>query len=382
MRIVFFTGVIPTSPALTRRAGLVAKNLMRRGHSVRILCLSTRYYTAGREAIPAGLDIECVGQYHHDARYRRKSVLLYIPEVFRIAARTMKIISAYRPHAVHIFTAHPSSLVLLILLRIAGYRVCFDVDDLNSAQATAAGYGGIAARIYAVCERTVPRMAWKVTVCSRYLRRMYPGAILLPNMYEKENFVRNRVTRSRASHRTTVAYLGMMGFYHGEQWIIRLIPAILRKNEGIRFLFIGWGEGENRARGLVSRLGVGKYVRFTGRLSYRRAVRRLSGADIGLLPMEDAPLYRARHPLKMVDYMAAGVCCVASKVGEAERFIHHGVTGILVPPGDGKAMVDAILYLADHPHVRKRIARAGRKSVTRLAVERQFGRWMKLYGTR
>jgi len=332
-----------------------------------------------KEETPSELNIEFVGQYHHDIRYRRTHLLFYVPELLKIAIRSLKCIVSFRPHAVHIFTAHPSSLLLLVVLRFFGYRVYIDLDDLNSTQAQAAGYSRIAVRIYSALEKTIPSFARKVTVCSHYLQKKYPGSILLPNMYDKEDFSHLPIRSDRKRGWTTVIYLGMMGLYHGEKEIIKCIPSMLNQEKKLRFVFIGWGEDEADARALARHLKISRYIRFTGRIPYRRAVKWLSRSDIGLLPMEDTSLFRARHPLKMLDYMAAGVCCLASNVGEARHFIKNRFSGILVPPGDMSELSQKIVYLSHHPAIRERIAQEGQKAISVLEVGRHIHRWASLY---
>jgi len=379
MRLVFFAGVVPTSPTFFRRVCLVAKYLGKKGCSVKILCLSQSYYSGKREESPPGFDIEFVGQYHHDQKFRRLHPIFYLPELFRIALRSLRAITLFRPGVVHIFTAHPSSLFLLVLLRIFGYKACIDLDDLNSAQAQAAGYSQMAVKIYSFLESIVPGMAFKITVCSHFLLKKYPGAVLLPNMYDREEISRLPVGKGREGKWTVVVYMGMMGHYHGEKKIIKMIPHVLRQEKHVRFLFIGWGEGEGETRTLARRLNVQRHVRFTGRLPYRSAMKRLASCHIGLLPMEDAPLFRARHPLKMIDYMAAGVCCIASDVGEAGHFIKDGVSGVLCSPGNNKGLAQKIVELVRHPKIRKKIGRKGRHAVSVLEVRRHIKKWEDLY---
>jgi len=139
------------------------------------------------------------------------------------------------------------------------------------------------------------------------------------------------------------------------------------------------GEDEADARALARHLKISRYIRFTGRIPYRRAVKWLSRSDIGLLPMEDTSLFRARHPLKMLDYMAAGVCCLASNVGEARHFIKNRFSGILVPPGDMSELSQKIVYLSHHPAIRERIAQEGQKAISVLEVGRHIHRWASLY---
>ena len=47
-------------------------------------------------------------------------------------------------------------------------------------------------------------------------------------------------------------------------------------------------------------------------------------------------------PLKLFEYMAAGLPIVASRSGQIDQVIEHGVNGLLYPPGDVEGLLAAI----------------------------------------
>jgi glycosyltransferase involved in cell wall biosynthesis len=52
--------------------------------------------------------------------------------------------------------------------------------------------------------------------------------------------------------------------------------------------------------------------------------------DIGLAPLVDDAFNRSKSAIKLLEYAALGLACVASDVGEYRDFIQHGVSGLLV----------------------------------------------------
>ncbi len=68
-------------------------------------------------------------------------------------------------------------------------------------------------------------------------------------------------------------------------------------------------------------------------------------ADVALYPFDDTLLNRTKCPVKLLDLLAAGVPVVADAVGQVAESIRHGETGLLVPPGDDAAFIDAITSL-------------------------------------
>lgn len=61
-------------------------------------------------------------------------------------------------------------------------------------------------------------------------------------------------------------------------------------------------------------------VRWLGPLPYGEAARRMAGWSVGLLPRNDAPGAQESCPLKVLEYLAAGVPCVGSHRGAARRY--------------------------------------------------------------
>src|SRR5260370_6905525 len=68
-------------------------------------------------------------------------------------------------------------------------------------------------------------------------------------------------------------------------------------------------------------------------------------------------------PLKVYEYMAAGLPVVASRIGQLEDLIKPDVNGLLVPPGDAPALAAALDRLQADPKLRTRLGRMGRMMV-------------------
>ena len=122
------------------------------------------------------------------------------------------------------------------------------------------------------------------------------------------------------------------------------------------------GDGEDRTglEALTADLGVADRVRFLGFRSDVAAV--MSALDVLLVPSTMPEAF----PLAILEGMAAGRPVIATWVpGGIPEIVEDGVTGLLVPPYDPGALATAITRLLIDPHLRERLANAGR---TRVAV--------------
>ena len=126
--------------------------------------------------------------------------------------------------------------------------------------------------------------------------------------------------------------------------------------EGRRLVWIFAGEGPEREalRQAVEGLGDAVSVRLPGQVKDVETL--LSAADLFCLPSRYEGLGVA-----LLEAMAAGVPCVASRVGGMAESLIHRETGLHVPVGDEDALARAIQSLIDDPELARRLADGGRR---------------------
>jgi len=95
----------------------------------------------------------------------------------------------------------------------------------------------------------------------------------------------------------------------------------------------------------------------------------LAAADCGIAILKPIPLYGTTYPNKVFDYMAAGRPVVLAIDGVIRKVVEDARAGLAVPPGNPRALADAVRTLADDPSAARTMGLRGRS-----AVERDFGR--------
>ncbi|HEV8115653.1 MAG TPA: glycosyltransferase, partial [Acidimicrobiales bacterium] len=85
--------------------------------------------------------------------------------------------------------------------------------------------------------------------------------------------------------------------------------------------------------------------------------------DVAVAPYPASATYFS--PLKLYEYLAAGLPVVASRVGQIPDVIEDGRTGRLCPPEDPCALAEAVLGLRKDPEAAAALAAAGRAMVER-----------------
>lgn len=132
---------------------------------------------------------------------------------------------------------------------------------------------------------------------------------------------------------------------------------LLRGYPNIVAMLIG-REHDESLRRLRDKLGIATRVSFLGFMT--EPWRYVRGAHLFVMPS------RAREglPKALLEAVCVGVPIVGSAVGGIPEIIEHGVSGLLVPGGDAKALASAILSVYNNYEVAKVRADNARRKIT------------------
>jgi glycosyltransferase involved in cell wall biosynthesis len=106
----------------------------------------------------------------------------------------------------------------------------------------------------------------------------------------------------------------------------------------------------------------------------------LAAATVGWIPFQHTPNNARAVPLKLLEYMAAGLPVVASDLGFLGRIVRREECGLLVPPDDPEAHARALARLLTHPDEARTLGDRGRRAVeARYTWEVEAKRLLALY---
>jgi glycosyltransferase involved in cell wall biosynthesis len=166
---------------------------------------------------------------------------------------------------------------------------------------------------------------------------------------------------------TLAVFAGAFRSWHGAVHLARAIRRLReRGRRDIGALFIG--EGPELARVQAEAAGL-EHVVFTGPLPHAQMPASLAAADIGVAPFDlgaHAPLSLGFYwsPLKIFEYMAAGLPVVAPAVARIPTLVEHAREGILYDPADAGALAATLEQLTD-AGLRARLGAAARARAER-----------------
>ena len=136
--------------------------------------------------------------------------------------------------------------------------------------------------------------------------------------------------------------------------LIEAAAELAPRHPELFLVFAGDGPLRAELEARAVRAGLGERTRFLG---YRSDLARIhAGLDVVALPSHSEGL-----PLAVLEAMAAARPVVASRVGGLPEAVEHGVTGLLVAPGDRRALVEALEAMLLDPGRRRALGRDARR---------------------
>ena len=157
-----------------------------------------------------------------------------------------------------------------------------------------------------------------------------------------------------------VTFVGTLKPWHGVDVLLRA-RAHAHKDWQLRII----GDGPMRAEldDLARSLGID--VDFRGAVAPDAIPQHMAGTAIGVAPYPamDTDSDQYFSPLKVYEYMAAGLPVVASRVGQLPEIM--GESAYLVPPSDPEALAEALDALVANPVERARVGSDNRRQAER-----------------
>jgi len=224
--------------------------------------------------------------------------------------------------------------------------------------------------------------AWRVIVCSRYMKNevmrafdcpsdkidvVYNGVDSNPFTFSWPEHERQRKRLQYAQpQEKIVLYVGRFVREKGIHLLLNAASAILCQQPQTKFLIVGGGHREKLER-FVRWFGLEDRVIFTGFMSNRALHELYRIADAAVFPSLYEPF-----GIVALEAMASGVPVVSSDAGGLSEVVLHDVTGTLSFAGDGDSVAWAVLRVLND---RQRAARLTEAATRRLHEEFD---WSKL----
>jgi colanic acid/amylovoran biosynthesis glycosyltransferase len=152
----------------------------------------------------------------------------------------------------------------------------------------------------------------------------------------------------------------------GHRFLIAACARLMERGIAFRCDLIGDGPLRSALELQIAEAGLADRVVIHGGRTRDEVREILTRADIAVLasfPTREGK--REGIPVALMEAMSCGLPVVASDLSGIPELVEHGVTGLLVPPGDAAALEAALARLSGNPRLRSRFGGAGRERVLR-----------------
>jgi glycosyltransferase involved in cell wall biosynthesis len=163
----------------------------------------------------------------------------------------------------------------------------------------------------------------------------------------------------------TLGFVGTLKPWHGVEDLVRAFRILHDDDPSYRLLLVGDGPERGRIEQLIAELALDGAVELTGAVQPMDIPRQLSRMDVAVAPYPRLDDFYF-SPLKVYEYLAAGVPVVASDVGSLPALLvppDDAQLGVLYPAGSAQGLADAVSGLRKDPETRLRLSAEGRRAM-------------------
>lgn len=183
---------------------------------------------------------------------------------------------------------------------------------------------------------------------------------VIPTGVDAHRFASTAKARADRDPGRTLVYVGNVISWAGLDIAIRALSAIRVQHPGARLVIIGAGlpTYERSLRDLADELGVTDAIDWRGRVPYAELPQHLAGTDIGLAASQPNEYRQYAYPLKVIEYMAAGLPSIVTRGTEAQAIVETHGTG-LACDFTAESFAAAACDLLSDPDTARRMSGAG-----------------------
>ncbi|MEJ7803055.1 MAG: glycosyltransferase family 4 protein [Candidatus Limnocylindria bacterium] len=362
-----------------------ARALVRRGHTVEVICLRNEGDLA-RERIGS-----IVVRRVPVRRQRGMGLAAQAVEYVAFAAWAFALVSVlHLRRKFDVVQVHnvPDFLVLSALVpKLTGARVLLDLHDLMP-EFFASRFGGrmdgLPVRLVRWQERMSTAFAdrvltvtelWRGTLVERGLAPEKVDVVM--NLPDDGLFRRRAPEVRRAPDPITVLYHGTLTHRYGVDQLVRAVASIGDRLP-LRLIVHGRGELVPELEALVARLGISHRVTMSTELLPTAALPDLiAQADIGVVPNRNDVFTDGILPTKLMEYAALGIPAVVARSTATTAYFDDSMVRY-VEPNDVSALAVAIEELARDPDRRLAMARSAQSFTDQYGWSREAERYVDI----
>lgn len=288
----------------------------------------------------------------------------------------LKLIGIIWRHRVDVIHAHNYEGALIGWVAKLVTRRPMIYNAVNTMADELPSYDFIRPRALAVAlgkflDTVVPRTGDLITAVSDTLRQWLlergidrRKVIVVPAGVHLDMFLHGDGARVRRRHgleqAPLVMYTGAIEEFQRIDYLLRAMQGVVRALPAARLMIVGNvfnPAQKDKYLTLAAELGIAEQVLFVDAVPLAELADHLDAADVAVVPRPECP----GHPVKLLNYMAAGRAIVSFRGGA--KGLYHLHNGSLVEDHDYEALGSSIAELLRDPALRQRLGQQARATI-------------------
>ena len=288
--------------------------------------------------------------------------------IYRLIVLPIRVLSKALKIKASIYHFHDPELIPIgLILKLLGRKIIYDVHEDVPEQIMSKAYipksfRKILSLGFNLIEKNSARFFDYVITTTDFIKSKflkYNRKVIDIKNYISKEYIKDNIDKSSESNDFILIFAG--GIYK-ERGILEGVKACnIIREVPVRFLL--FGEIDSTYYSEIKKVDTLGRLDYKGVLPYEKVLREIAKADIGFIC--DYPLKRHMEglPLKLFEYMAAGIPFIASNFPLWKEIVEGNNCGICVDPLDPKEIAKAIKYLIDHPDEARKMGDNGRRAI-------------------
>lgn len=186
---------------------------------------------------------------------------------------------------------------------------------------------------------------------------------VIPNGVNPDRFRENkRILDSTEDETFVIGFVGTLKPWHGLSTLVEAFEVVHQQNPNTQLLIVGDGPEKNNIIQDLKDRNLLSATKFTGSVPHSEIPSLLNSMNVAVAPYPRMENFYF-SPLKVFEYMMAGLPVVASNIGQLNDLIQNEKNGFLYPPENIEALSKILLRLKENSHLRQTIGTAAKAHI-------------------
>jgi glycosyltransferase involved in cell wall biosynthesis len=310
--------------------------------------------------------------------------------VIRMLKGTWQVYKKAKELNADIYHFHDPELIPIgLLLKRKGKMVIYDVhEDVPEQVLSKQWIPKRLRRLISNIVKTVEKYASKrfdaIVTATPYINERFlrynKNSVTVHNFPILNELLDHRNTATKKFDQANLIYIGGITKLRGIHEIAKAIE-IVNKDMNVTLTLAGKFSPES-LKDELEKTPAWNFINFVGWLTREEVKEYLSKSTLGLVILRPEPRYVVSYPIKLFEYMSAGIPVIASNFPLWKEIVERENCGKCVDPLQPNEIASAIKWFVNHPEEAKKMGENGRKAIEqKYNWEQESKRLLELYRT-